>query len=189
MARYIYLVRHGSYRSGNGLNELGVQQAQFARDYFQGIPVSALYSSMLQRAVETAEIIGTLFPKLEIQTTRLLNESIPTVPLDMREYVAEARPDLTPAKVEENRARADDAFERFFQPSSPAQDMHEVIVSHGNLIRYLVCRALRVDTNAWRHMRPYHCGISRFVINKMHGAVMISFNEMGHIPRDLWTEV
>ncbi len=188
MARYLYLIRHGSYRSGNGLSELGMQQSSFVREYFRDITVSAIHCSILQRAVETAEIIRTGFPNLELQATRLLNESIPTVPEAMREYVTESRPDLTPEKLAENRERADRAFEKFFQPS-PAQDLHEVIVSHGNLIRYLVCRALDVDTDAWRHMRPYHCGISRFAINKSHGCVMISFNEMGHIPRDLWTEV
>ena len=66
----IYLVRHGETeknkerllqgRSNLPLNETGVRQAEAVRDYFRGkgIAFDRIYSSPLQRAVQTARIIA-----------------------------------------------------------------------------------------------------------------------------------
>ena len=71
MARFVYLVRHGAtainterpYRlQGVGLDEplssLGVLQAERARDLLRPIKLAAIFTSPLQRARQTAEIIA-----------------------------------------------------------------------------------------------------------------------------------
>ena len=67
----LYFVRHGQTannrakrlqgRSDSPLNEEGVRQAELVREFFaaHGIKVTKVYSSPLQRAVQTAEIISS----------------------------------------------------------------------------------------------------------------------------------
>lgn len=64
----IYLVRHGTTdlvgkmlcgtTPGIHLNEEGRQQAQKTAQYLAQLPIKAIYCSPIQRAVDTAEIIG-----------------------------------------------------------------------------------------------------------------------------------
>ena len=79
----IYLIRHGQTeqnkakvlqgRSDQPLNEAGVRQAERARDLFRakGIRFDRVYSSPLQRAIRTAQIIA---PEAEIHTDDRLLE-------------------------------------------------------------------------------------------------------------------
>src|SRR5436190_12712237 len=66
--RHIYFVRHGEYdwddqpHPTKGLTLLGKQQAQITADRLSSVRVAAIYSSDLQRAIETAEIIGQAHP-------------------------------------------------------------------------------------------------------------------------------
>lgn len=81
----IYIIRHGQTdrnqsgllqgRSNARLNENGIRQAKEAGDYFrpQHIQFDRCYSSPLDRAVETAEIV-TGFSENEIQKDDLLLE-------------------------------------------------------------------------------------------------------------------
>ena len=65
----IYLVRHGKtddsgnritgYRTGIHLNEEGVQQASRTAEFLHHSPICAVYSSPLERTMETAAIIAS----------------------------------------------------------------------------------------------------------------------------------
>ena len=66
----LYLVRHGETdfnktlrfqgQTDVPLNEKGKEQAQKMAAYFRNIPLAAIYSSSLQRAYSTAEILGSV---------------------------------------------------------------------------------------------------------------------------------
>ena len=66
----LYLVRHGETdfnktlrfqgQTDVPLNEKGKEQAQKMATYFRNIPLTAIYSSSLQRAYSTAEILGSV---------------------------------------------------------------------------------------------------------------------------------
>lgn len=70
MAKILYLMRHGQTRFNaqgriqgacdSPLTELGIEQAQAARDYFktEGISFGKVYSSTQERACDTAEIVS-----------------------------------------------------------------------------------------------------------------------------------
>ncbi len=79
----IYLVRHGKTDfigkklcgnlPGIHLNEEGRTQAQKAADTLGNFPLKAIYSSPIERAMETAEIIGSK-PGLKIKPVDFLRE-------------------------------------------------------------------------------------------------------------------
>ncbi len=77
-------------------------------------------------------------------------------------------------------------FARYFGPSAAA-DRHEVVVCHGNVIRYLCCRALGVDPMAWGGMTIANCSITVIRILPDGGRRLVSFDDVGHIPPALQT--
>ncbi len=84
--RTIYLVRHGEYDWDDqpsplkGLTERGVEQAQLTAKRLGSLPATAIYSSDLQRAVETAEIIHGRFDGVPHEKRRNLRELFPGIP-------------------------------------------------------------------------------------------------------------
>ena len=60
--------------------------------------------------------------------------------------------ELSARAVSDCRERLDRLFDKLFI-ASRARETHEIIVCHGNVIRYFVTRALGVDANAWVNMR------------------------------------
>lgn len=196
--RFLYLVRHGNFNTyeqpaddlGGKLTQLGRDQAYYAGKHLAKFEqMHAIHASTLRRAMETAEVIAYLLPRLEIQPTPLLRESIPYVPDHKREEFFGKYPHMTEQKVAENQAIADQAFDKYFQPFGGESDLHEILVTHGNLIRYLVCRAIKVDVGAWVNMLPFQGGITRFMIEEDGKILMLSFNETAHIPLEMQTEL
>ncbi len=199
-SRTLYLIRHGQYTPGetsdelgNGLTALGKQQAAHAAELLKNVPFSAIYCSTLRRAVETAEIIATRFPVIALQPSRDLWEFIPTVPPAYAAFFAQQLPNLTPETLTLNRKLGDSAFDRLFRmpnDSDPAES-HELIVAHGNLIAYFVCRAMGMPDDLWIQMETYNCGISRILMGKSRLGSdlvkLVSFNDFAYLPPELRT--
>jgi broad specificity phosphatase PhoE len=61
-------------------------------------------------------------------------------------------------------------------------------VAHGNLIRYLVCRAMDVDATAWSALTSLNCGVTRIMVESNGLCSLISYNELGHLPLELHTD-
>ncbi|MHC4779924.1 MAG: histidine phosphatase family protein [Planctomycetota bacterium] len=185
--RHIYLLRHGSYikRGSHGLlgpplSALGRKQAGKAGKYFSRLPVDAIYASTLNRARETAEIVSESLEGVKIHRNRLLWEAFPT-PIPGREYSAE---DM--AVIEDHRQRADRVFAKYFRPSRT--DRLEIIAAHGNLIRYLVVRAIGAPPEHWFHLDTLCCGISAVAVLPEGEKILLSYNESGHLPPSMRSE-
>ncbi|MBZ0289909.1 MAG: histidine phosphatase family protein [Anaerolineae bacterium] len=186
--RVIYLVRHGQYESypengdalGGSLTPLGRDQAEHAAEALSQMPISAIHTSTLRRAAETAALIAGRFPGLTVQASRELWEIIPCIPPREAEYFALHFPALTPEAIARDREVADTAFERLFRPPVE-QDEQEVIVCHGNLIRYYVCRVLEVPVETWGNMETNNCGITRCTVESDGRKMLISMNDVGHL--------
>ena len=204
--RILYLVRHGQYERNDPeelLTSLGVAQANLAGDRLAHQPIQTIYHSDMPRAVQTAELIASRFPNAPRRSAKLLRECIPYLPPEFKQWFR-ARPvdDLvfnpedvpdemeawmglwSPAipfeEIERGSTQAQRAFSHFFKPVSGA-DEHIVLVSHGNLIRYLICRALGVGPDAWLHMDINHCGISEVRVRPAGDCIIICHNDTGHL--------
>lgn len=187
--RVIYLVRHGQFKIDDhpadglegGLTTLGRQQARRTAQRLRRLPIHTIYHSDLRRAAETAAIIARAIPSAPVRASSLLRECTPVIPTAFLERFA-AYP---PEEFEADRVQAEAAFDRFFQPLRRGV-RHEVVVCHGNLIRYFVCRLLHVNPAAWGYMDVRQCSITEVVLHPAWSRV-VALGDVGHLPFNLWT--
>lgn len=190
LLREVVLVRHGHYvadpavdeRIGPGLSPIGVAQARLAAARLHNdLPhIDGLYVSPMQRARDTAAAIGSAFPAQAFDVVADLAECTP--PTRRKEIMAEE----TEASTTACKAQLDRAFKRFFETPSNA-GRTDLLVCHGNVIRYLVTRALGVDTAAWLEMSPGHASVTRIRIEADGRYKVVAVGDVGHIPANLRT--
>ncbi len=188
--RTIVLVRHGNYAAdpsiaeevGPPLSPIGVAQARLAGAALMGLPVhfDHLYASPMQRARNTAAVIAGVFPARKFEVLDDLAECTPPT------RRSEATKDEKPADLIACKDRLDRVFARLFKPAS-AGDQADMLVCHGNVIRYLVTRALGVDTKAWLEMSVGHASITTIRIEADGRFKVITVGDVGHIPPNMRT--
>jgi serine/threonine-protein phosphatase PGAM5 len=68
----------------------------------------------------------------------------------------------------------------------PATQKHEfeVIVGHGNVIRYFTCRALQIPPEAWLRLSCFNCSITYLIIHPNGYVTCRAFGDMGHLGYD-----
>jgi broad specificity phosphatase PhoE len=195
--RVIYLVRHGNFNRkaepadglGGALTALGRQQARRLANRLRHLPISAIYHSDLRRAAETAALIAEKLPGVPVKSSRLLRECIPMVPAvvkDLPPDFAAAFTHLTPEDIAEAEQQVEQAYARFFK--LPRQTRHEVIVCHGNIIRYFICRVMGAPIEAWGGLDIRHTGLSEIILEPGWNRVA-SVSDIGHLPPKMWTYV
>jgi serine/threonine-protein phosphatase PGAM5 len=188
---YVYLVRHGIYDRdttsdevrGNGLNALGHEQARLIGARLAALPVrpASLVTSPLRRARETAEDMGTVM-KMTPARDSLIEECTPTT--ERADYLAR----YTPAEI----ARCDSnlaAAWRRYMTATPDADRHDVLVCHGNVIRWFVARVLMGDSRRWHLMEIANASLTILAVRPDGTSRLVSFSDVGHLPvaRQTWT--
>ncbi|HEY2801966.1 MAG TPA: histidine phosphatase family protein [Chthoniobacterales bacterium] len=189
-ARTIVLVRHGNYvsdssadpRLGPGLSPIGVAQAHLVGARLAGLPTrfDAMYVSPLQRARDTAAIIGASFPGSHFKVLDDLAECTP--PTRRADIMKKEKPeDLAACKTQLDRL-----FSEYFKPATGGE-RKELFVCHGNVIRYLVTRAFGVDTMAWLTLSIGHASITTIRVEANGRVRVIAVGDVGHIPPNMQT--
>jgi serine/threonine-protein phosphatase PGAM5 len=189
-ARTLILVRHGQYlddpaadpKLGPGMSPLGVAQARMAGARLAALPYDfdALYVSPLQRARDTAASIDEAIGSDAFRVLDDLSECTPaTRRKDIMEHVA-------PGETAACKAQLDRLFAEHFKPASGAE-RHELLVCHGNVIRYLVMRALDVDSTAWLSMSVGHASLTTIRVEADGRIKVLGVGDTGHIPNNLAT--
>lgn len=189
-ARTIVLVRHGYYvpdpvvgdQPGPHLAPIGVAQAQLAGARLAGLPTrfDAMYVSPVQRARDTAAIIASDFPGRHFEVINDLAECTP--PTRRADIMAHQKPKDLAACT----AQLDRVFTRYFKPAA-GHERTELFVCHGDVIRYLVMRALGVDTKAWLEMSVGNASITEIRIEANGSFKVISVGDVGHLPPSMLT--
>ena len=210
--RHLYLVRHGQREPGPGDDELGPsltvlgwKQAHQAARRLATLKIDVIHTSSLRRTMETAQILAVEQPNIPIRPARLLWECVPAMPDFALQWFAE-HPDPNtgrpPEKMQPWRGvwsemenveqlqidfeQACQAWEKYFIPAK-GKDRHDIIVSHGNLIRYFVMRALQAPPEDWINMDIYNCSICQINIEANGRPMLISHNDSGHLHADQLT--
>ena len=180
--RTLYLIRHGEldvrafakHQRTAGLTARGRRQASLTARALRGLSVSAIHCSTLGRARETARIIAEVFPDVTVRATTLLWE-LP--------YISSTT--APRAVIARDKRRGERAFARFVRPTRQRQRI-EILVSHGNLIRYIVCRTLGIAPESCGALGTSHCGITVLSIIDRHVRVT-GYNDTRHLPVRLRT--
>ena len=188
--RTLYLLRHGQYDTddpadpdvGRALVPLGIAQARLTAARLRALPVvfTSLHSSTMTRARETAQVIGAEFPDLALHKLRLLRECTP--PTWRADIMAKEEPQELTACAEQ----LDAAFAAYFVPAH-GDEAHDIVVCHGNVIRYFVCKVLKVDTLAWLQMSIANCSLTVVKIKPDGSLKLLGFADAGHLPANMQT--
>ncbi|HEY44032.1 MAG TPA: hypothetical protein G4O11_08635 [Anaerolineae bacterium] len=205
--RTLYLIRHGDYQLAEikkldrdltleqhyelhtkegGLTPTGIKQAKLTAKRLSSLPIDAIYCSSLRRASETANVIVKEFPAIKVEKARLLWECVPFIPKAFAQH--EHFRYLSEKDVDQWKRQANEAFESYFKRAR-GTDKHDIVVSHANLIRYLVCLVLQIQPDAWFNMFIDNCGISEIRIEPNDRMKLVSYNDVGHLPRELRTYI
>lgn len=180
----LILIRHGIYtpqpdadeRTGNALNPLGREQAGYAAERLATWPlkINSVTSSELARAAETGDIIAQRLGQSCARDAQL-NECMPAgagLPPKPEQSAAEAQLAL--------------AWARYAVPAT-GESRHDVLVCHGNVIRWFVCRALGMDTKRWTRMEIANCSIT-FIQVRPDGTTRVQvYNDVSHVPLEKQT--
>jgi broad specificity phosphatase PhoE len=157
----IALVRHGQVHNpeyllygrlpGFHLNRAGRGDAERAARLLQTEPLAAIFSSPLERAMETAHAIAHLHPDIEVQPSDLITEVYtpfegrPAAEADARQgdvYTGSTAPFEQPENI---RLR----LERFFrQVRQSYPERHVVAVTHGDVILFMALWARGLAVSA-----------------------------------------
>ena len=188
-ARTIVLVRHGHYvpdahdsSPGPGLSPLGMAQAKLAGARLAAMPAKfdAIYASPMTRASETAKIISADLPSVPFETLSDLAECTP------KTRRAEIIADEKPEKMKACAATLDALFKERFVPAR-GTPRREIFVAHGNVTRYLITRALGVDTEAWLEMSVAHASFTTILVEPDGRFKLIAAGDIGHVPPNMQT--
>lgn len=189
--RYIYMVRHGQYQTAKRdqglLTDMGEKQAQKTALTLNNIPFTTIYHSTIIRAEQTAHIIAKEQENIPLVPTDLLRECVPSIPAHMSALFSVNHPGTSPEEMTSCVDQLQNFYDNHFIPPED-NDVYELFVCHGNVIRYITAHALQVNAaNIWLNMLIYNCGISHLMIDKLGQVYIITHNGIAHLPEELRT--
>lgn len=186
--RHLYVVRHGDADALGELTATGRRQCDRLGARLAGVPVDALWHSPLPRAVASAQVLAGHLPGVPVAAADELVDHVPHVP-DLAEVPAPLRgffDGFDAAEAAAGRALADALVARFARPAPV--ETHEVLVTHGFQVAWLVRHALDAPDARWLGLNSGNAALT--VLEHRDGLPpsLVLFNDMGHLPPHLrWT--
>ncbi|KAL5106164.1 Serine/threonine-protein phosphatase PGAM5 mitochondrial [Taenia crassiceps] len=188
-SRHILLVRHGQYHYSEDdsechLTNLGRQQLDLTGRRLKQLnfPYTHIFYSTMTRAVESTDEIIKHLPGVPATPCDLIREGAPFPP----EPVVLNWPQEGDVAFEEDGPRIETAFANYIHRAEPTQseDSYEILVCHGNVIRYFVCRALQLPPEAWIRMSLDHGSLTWLTIRPSGTVSLRWLGNSGHMPPD-----
>jgi probable phosphoglycerate mutase len=187
----LYLVRHGQYftdeqhKRAGSLTALGIRQAHRTGKRLAELEFRNIYHSDMPRAVETAGIISSHFPGVPLHSSRLLREVTPAMPRELRKRYGQR-----PSELELVQVQTEALIKKLFVPWRRKGQKRELVVAHGNLIRYLVRFALADNLERWVQLGTSNCGVTVLSIGTAADqSYLLRFNDIGHLPTKMQSEM
>ena len=216
-SRFLYLVRHGEATAGQGgLSEAGEEQARRTGERLKNLPVDRIHHSPLPRAAQTARLIAGWLPGVPVAESAIVGDYIPADldPAVLPPYCARLVSSYTTTERNEGAALARAAIEQFARPpgeepsgeeppgertpgaevrpggpgTGPADDVHELIVTHNFLIGWFIAHALHAPDWRWIGLNQQNCALTVILYQPGLPPALVSFNDAAHLPDQLrWT--
>lgn len=186
--RFLHLVRHGEAVDDGPLSDLGRQQARCVAARLADLPVAAIHHSPLRRAVETTELISERLPGVPVHPSELVGDYIPPVP-DPQALPAVYATFLGDVSAAEYARGAELATAAVVRHAVPAEtDTHELIVTHNFLVAWFVRHALGAPDSRWLGLNQGNCALTTILYRPDRPPALLRFNDMAHLPEPLrWT--
>jgi len=190
--RHILLVRHGQYDMeakddlNRHLTDVGKRQAQITGERLKGMDIKfdRVIASTMTRAQETANLICEAVQDIPREDCSLLREGAPWPPLPKSN-------NWKPARFEfyQDYPRIEGAFRKYIHRADvdQSEDTYDLVVCHGNVIRYFVCRALQFPREGWLRMSVGHCGMTWITIRPSGSVSLRELGGVQHLPPDIMT--
>ena len=179
----LYLIRHGETDYNNKfrfqgqtdipLNETGIAQAEKLAQYFADIPLDAIYTSSLQRAARTADIIGRVKGLEPVPTKALWEMSFGIWEnmnsADIQKQYAKDWKDFFANPANKKIPKGESMYEvqqRAYPEVKRILDEYPegnvAFVAHGGIIRVLICTMLGLDLNRAWHLHVGNASVTCF---------------------------
>lgn len=202
--RHVIFIRHAQPASSEEasspgpLSSVGMKQVEVTgkrlRELFDE-EVTTVYHSGAPEAKATAEALRRILGQgkgpsagPQVVESELLAEGMPVLPSPS----SLRKEDIEEKELQTDAARADGAFRAHIWRPSGGDDGEgkttvEVVVGHGNVIRYLICRALQLPESSWSRLAACHCTITWVDIDCSGVVLLHEFGGTGHLPPDALT--
>ena len=192
MSHFIYLVRHGEQQDAEHgmpdgpLSGRGTRQAKLVADRLGGVPFTGARHSPLQRAEETANIMTASMPSLDSQPSALLFDCIPSGPTpDMPHAFEPFFGSVTRDQIEAGQAQMADAVSEWLTPAR--EDRHDLLITHNFVIAWFVREVFDAPSWRWMGLNQANCGLTIIRVRSAKPHVLITHNDLGHLPAELRT--
>ncbi len=200
---HIVLIRHGQYCEGNDddvdrlLTDKGISQSlatgQRLRDLIEAGKIPRVekfrYSTMV-RASQTADLVlSKLQPMNEpgrVQPCSMIREGACIVP---EPNISKEQWDVTETDFHRDGLRIEAAFRNYIHraPADAKSSFTTVLVCHGNVIRYLVTRALQQDPAGWLRLSVANGSMTLISVYPTGKVSLTNLGDVGHFQSDLIT--
>lgn len=180
----LYLIRHGEQDpAGDGLSELGRDQAHRVARRLAGIRFGAIHHSTKPRAAETAAIIGGRLTGVPAHACDFVADRTP-YPGDRDRYPERWHRwfDGVPEAERDRDAEALEAAVRRFGVVGD-DDRDELVVTHNFVIGWFVRHALDAPSWRWLGLNQANCAITIVEWAPERPPMLVSFNDTGHLER------
>jgi serine/threonine-protein phosphatase PGAM5 len=190
----LYLARHAEQHhspAGDdpdaGLSARGQQQARQLGQRLADVPFDMMHHSPLRRAEQTAYILASYLPGVPVRSSELLRDRTPIPPVDQvgavppqyRSFLDHVPADERDAGGEQLNA----AVEQF--AITGTDDRCELLVTHNFVIGWFVRHVMDAPAWRWIGLNQFNCALTIIQIQSGPPPVLISFNDMGHLPIEL----
>jgi len=198
----IYLARHGQVESNRAnayigstdlpLNDAGRHQAQLIADRLEQKDISAVYSSDLARARDTAEVLASRLglPVKVVSELRELDygewENMPEVEVPERYgdvfHGWLANPvDVRVPGGETVRELMDRAWPALLRIAETCVKSNAFVVAHKCVNRVLICLILGIDPNSYRQIGQGNVALNVIEVRQDGRLVVDQVNDMCHV--------
>jgi probable phosphoglycerate mutase len=190
---FLYLVRHGEQQHAEHgvpdgpLSPRGKRQAMAIADRLGGVPFTAAWHAPTEGSQETAEVLQSRLPALEIKPSALLFDCIPSGPTpEMPRAFTPFFGGVTAAEIEAGQAQMADAVDVWLRPDGHAE-RHELLITHNSVIAWFVREVFQAPEWRWMGISQAHAGLTIIRVRSAKPPVLITHNDLGHLPVELRT--
>ena len=92
---------------------------------------------------------------------------------------------MTPAAIEAGEAQMADAIAEFLAPAR--EDRHDLLITHNFVISWFVREVFDAPAWRWLGLNQANCGLTIIRVRSAKPPVLVTHNDLGHLPAELRT--